>query len=406
MTILFLSRATLAVALGFCASLVSTGASAQITARDRYASLVVEARTGQVLSAANADETRHPASLTKMMTLYMLFEAMRDGRLNLSTPIRVSAEAASRPPSKLGVPAGGSISAETAILALVTRSANDIAAAVGEALSGDEDAFARAMTQRARSLGMTRTTFRNASGLPDPEQVTTARDMTVLGRRLIADFPEHYHYFSVQYFAHGSRMIRNHNGMLRDYPGTDGIKTGFINASGFNIVTSAQREGVRLVGAVFGGSSWPQRNNHMAELLDEGFQRMGVRSVPMAQAAPRVVAGRDATVGPGPRRVRVQTAARPAANQPRLRNVSTTRPAATRPATPQGARQAAPQANRPRRPAAQPSAQPAPAARPAPARTPARTMQAPASRTLQAPPARTTQAPPAPRPQQVARNGG
>lgn len=390
MTILFLSRATLAVALGFCASLVSTGASAQITARDRYASLVVEARTGQVLSAANADETRHPASLTKMMTLYMLFEAMRDGRLNLSTPIRVSAEAASRPPSKLGVPAGGSISAETAILALVTRSANDIASAVGEALSGDEDAFARAMTMRARSLGMTRTTFRNASGLPDPEQVTTARDMTVLGRRLIADFPEHYHYFSVQYFAHGSRMIRNHNGMLRDYPGTDGIKTGFINASGFNIVTSAQREGVRLVGAVFGGSSWPQRNNHMAELLDEGFQRMGVRSVPaMAQAAPRVVAGRDATVGPGPRRVRVQTAARPAANQPRLQNVSTTRPAA-RPATPQGATQAAPPAHRQRRPAAAPATQPPPAARPAPARTPART----------------TQAPPAPRPQQVARNGG
>ncbi|MBS7792993.1 D-alanyl-D-alanine carboxypeptidase, partial [Roseococcus sp. SDR] len=312
MTISFLSRATLAVVLGLGA-IGALPASAQITARDRYASIVVEARTGQVLSAANADETRHPASLTKMMTLYMLFEAMRDGRLTLSTPIRMSAEAASRPPSKLGVPAGGSISAESAILALVTRSANDVAAAVGEALSGDEDAFARAMTQRARSLGMTRTTFRNASGLPDPEQVTTARDMSLLGRRLIADFPEHYHYFATQYFAHGNRMIRNHNGMLRDYPGTDGIKTGFINASGFNIVTSAQREGVRLVGAVFGGSSWPQRNNHMAELLDDGFQRMGVRSVPaMASAAPRVVAGRDPTVGPGPRRVRVQTAARPA----------------------------------------------------------------------------------------------
>lgn len=394
MAISVFSRATLAVALGVCASLIagltSTGASAQITARDRYASIVVEARTGQVLSAANADETRHPASLTKMMTLYMLFEAMREGRLNLSTPIRVSAEAASRPPSKLGVPAGGSISAETAILALVTRSANDIASAVGEALSGDEDAFARAMTMRARSLGMTRTTFRNASGLPDPQQVTTARDMSLLGRRLLADFPDHYHYFSVQYFAHGNRMIRNHNGMLRDYPGTDGIKTGFINASGFNIVTSAQREGVRLVGAVFGGTSWPQRNNHMAELLDEGFQRMGVRSVPMAQAAPRAVAGRDATIGPGPRRVHVQTAARPAANPPRLQNVSTTRPVTTRPATPPRATQAAPAANRPRPPAAQP----APATRPAPARAPART----------------TQAPPAPRPQQaqaqqVARNG-
>ncbi|WP_431303269.1 serine hydrolase [Sediminicoccus sp. BL-A-41-H5] len=385
MIISLFSRATLAVTLALCVSWTS-GASAQITTRDRYASLVVEARNGQVLSAANADETRHPASLTKMMTLYMLFEAMRDGRLNLGTPIRVSAEAASRPPSKLGVPAGGSISTETAILALVTRSANDIAAAVGEALAGDEDAFARAMTMRARSLGMTRTTFRNASGLPDPEQVTTARDMALLGRRLIADFPDHYHYFSVQYFAHGNRMIRNHNGMLRDYPGTDGIKTGFINASGFNIVTSAQREGVRLVGVVFGGSSWPQRNNHMAELLDDGFQRMGVRSVPvMASAAPRVVAGRDPTVGPGPRRVRVQTATRPATQgQPRVQNVSTTRPVATRPAT--APRPAASQPDRARRPASQPATQSRPAAAP---RTPVRTTQPPA----------------APRAQQVARNG-
>ncbi|MEI6162246.1 MAG: serine hydrolase, partial [Roseococcus sp.] len=149
MTISSIARAAMAACLCFWAQ----AASAQITARDRYASIVVDARTGQVLSAANADETRHPASLTKMMTLYMLFESMRDGRLTLSTPIRVSAEAASRPPSKLGVPAGGSISAESAILALVTRSANDIASAVGEALAGDEDAFARAMTQRARSLG-------------------------------------------------------------------------------------------------------------------------------------------------------------------------------------------------------------------------------------------------------------
>ena len=362
--------------LAACLCLWSATASAQITARDRYASIVVDARTGQVLSAAHADEMRHPASLTKMMTLYMLFEAMRDGRLNLSTPIRVSAEAASRPPSKLGVPAGGSISAEAAILALVTRSANDIAAAVGEALAGDEDAFARAMTMRARSLGMTRTTFRNASGLPDPEQVTTARDMSLLGRRLIVDFPDRYHYFGAQYFAHGNRMIRNHNGMLRDYPGTDGIKTGFINASGFNIVTSAQREGVRLVGAVFGGSSWPQRNGHMAELLDDGFQRMGVRSVPaMAAAAPRVARGRDATMGPGPRRAATQTAARP--GQPRVQNVSTSRTVPPRPA-------AAPQANRPARAAPNRAATLRPAqARPAPARVPARPT-----------PARTTQAQP------------
>jgi D-alanyl-D-alanine carboxypeptidase len=144
---------------------------------------------------------------------------------------------------------------ETAILSLVTRSANDVAAAVGELLGGDVDNFARMMTMRARSLGMTSTTFRNASGLPDWQQVTTARDMALLGRRLFLDFPDRYSYFATTHFAHGRQMIRNHNGMLHDYPGADGIKTGFINASGFNIVTSAQREGVRLVGVVFGGNS-------------------------------------------------------------------------------------------------------------------------------------------------------
>jgi len=399
MTITAVTRIAMALILSLCAGI----ASAEITARDRYASIVMDARTGNVLSAAHADEMRHPASLTKMMTLYMLFEAMRDGRLTLATPIRISAEAASRPPSKLGVPAGASISTESAILALVTRSANDVAAAVGEALSGDEDAFARAMTLRARTIGMTRTTFRNASGLPDPEQLSTARDMTLLGRRLIADFPDRYHYFSVTTFAHGNRMIRNHNGMLRDYPGTDGIKTGFINASGFNIVTSAQRDGVRLVGAVFGGSSWPQRNDHMAELLDEGFQRMGVRALPaMAAAAPpRVVAGRDPTIGPGPRRLGPvrQTASRPATA--RVQTVSTTR--MTRPAV--AARPAA---------AARISATARTAGTPASrtrttgtAAAPARNLVAPTTRaTRPSAQTRSTEAPSGPRPQQVARTGG
>ncbi|WP_424814093.1 D-alanyl-D-alanine carboxypeptidase family protein [Roseococcus sp. YIM B11640] len=292
-------RAVLGATLAL--GLLSVRAEAQITQSLRYSGIVVDMRTGNTLIAEAADEPRHPASLTKMMTLYLLFEALRDGRVSLSSPVVVSAEAASRPPSKLGVPAGGSISVESAILALVTRSANDIATAVGEMLAnGDEDSFARMMTQRARSLGMSRTTFRNASGLPDPDQITTARDMTQLGRRLIQDFPDRYHYFGLTHFAHGNRMIRNHNGMLRDYPGADGIKTGYINASGFNIVTSAQRDGVRLVGAVFGGNSWAQRNNRMAELLDDGFARLGVRSVP-AVATPRVMAGRDATIGPGPR---------------------------------------------------------------------------------------------------------
>lgn len=302
-------------------ALVSFPVQAQITESARYASVVIEARSGNLLSAANGDEIRHPASLTKMMTLYLLFEAMRAGRLDLGSPVRFSVNASSQPPSKLGVPAGGTISVETAILSLVTRSANDVASAVGEMLGGDEDNFARMMTQRARSLGMTRTTFRNASGLPDPEQVTTARDMALLGRRLFLDYPDRYAYFATTHFAHGRRVIRNHNGMLHDYPGTDGIKTGFINASGFNIVTSAQRDGVRLVGAVFGGNSWSQRNSHMADLLDDGFERMGVRRVPtlnppaaitMARAPREAVAPRREAAAPrqdlaGPRRGNIAT---------------------------------------------------------------------------------------------------
>jgi D-alanyl-D-alanine carboxypeptidase len=287
----------------FLAAMAAAPGQAQITESYRYASIVIEARTGNVLFATNADEMRHPASLTKMMTLYMLFEAMRAGRVELSTPVRFSYEASSQPPSKLGVPPGGTISVETAILSLVTRSANDVAAAVGELLGGNVDNFARMMTMRARSLGMTNTTFRNASGLPNPEQVTTARDMALLGRRLFLDYPDRYSYFATTHFAHGRQMIRNHNGMLLDYPGADGIKTGFINASGFNIVTSAQREGVRLVGAVFGGNSYSQRNSHMADLLDDGFERMGVRrAVAMANAAPRVMSAREPEgVEPAPR---------------------------------------------------------------------------------------------------------
>jgi D-alanyl-D-alanine carboxypeptidase len=320
-------------AAAVCFGMLASPAAA-FTSGPRYASIVTDARSGEVLGGQNYDETRHPASLTKMMTLYLLFEALRDGRMTLASPIRFSAEAASRPPSKLGVPVGGSISAEGAILALVTRSANDVAAAVAEAISGSEEAFARAMTQRARQMGMTRTTFRNASGLPDPEQVTTARDMALLGRRLIQDFPDRYHYFSVTHFQHGERLIRNHNGMLLDYPGADGIKTGFINASGFNIVASAQREGVRLVGAVFGGRGWAERNAHMAELFDAAFQRQGVRSVPPLAGQPRVMAARAAGASVSP-----SMQARAEA-QSRARLASTRAEPPTRPATQASRRQA------------------------------------------------------------------
>jgi D-alanyl-D-alanine carboxypeptidase len=272
--------AMLAVWLAFAAG----PARAQIGG-ERYASIMLDARSGAVLSAANADETRHPASLTKMMTLYMVFEALREGRLRLDSRVVFSEEAASRPPSKLGIPAGMSITVEQAILALVTRSANDVAAAVGERLGGSETRFAQMMTLRARSLGMSRTTFRNASGLPDYDQVTTARDMATLGMRLQRDFPDRYHYFGVSHAEFGAIRIRNHNRMLETYEGVDGIKTGFIRDSGFNIVTSASRGGRRLVGAVFGGASWVERDAHMATLLDQGFERIGV-------------AGRDTNRGP------------------------------------------------------------------------------------------------------------
>jgi D-alanyl-D-alanine carboxypeptidase len=269
------------------------GAEAQIGSA-RYSAIVIEARTGSVLIDAGADEPRFPASLTKMMTLYMVFEALRDGRTQLGSRIVMSEEAASRPPSKLGIPPGGGLTVEQAILALVTKSANDVAAAVGEHLAGSEERFAQMMTMRARSLGMTQTRFRNASGLPDWEQVTTARDMATLGRRLFTDFPNRYHYFGTVHFAWGRAQIRNHNRMLGDYDGADGIKTGFINASGFNIVTSAQRDGVRLVGATFGGSSWVERDRHMGALLDQGFSRMGV--------APRAPSSVMAAAAPAPRR--------------------------------------------------------------------------------------------------------
>lgn len=251
--------------LGAAATLLAAPAAAQIGS-DRYSAIVLNARTGEVLNSANPDDTRHPASLTKMMTLYMVFEALRDGRLRLDQRIAMTDTAAAMPPSKLGLPVGVSITVEQAILAVITKSANDVAALLGETLGGSEQRFAQAMTMRARGIGMSRTTFRNASGLPDIDQVTSARDMATLGRRLFLDFPQRYAYFATVHVRMAGVNLRNHNRMLDSYAGADGIKTGFINASGFNIVTSAERENVRLVGAVFGGESWYARDLHMAAL--------------------------------------------------------------------------------------------------------------------------------------------
>ena len=248
----------------------------------RYASIVIDASDGGVLSAASPDAARHPASLTKVMTLYVLFGEMRRGRVTMDTRIPVSARAASRPPSRLGLPAGSSIAVRDAILSLTTRSANDVATALGEFLGGTEDRFAQMMTMRARAIGMSRTTFRNASGLPDISQVTTARDMATLGRRLIADFPEHYPAFGTPSFAWRGQWVNNHNRLLGSYPGADGIKTGYIDASGFNLIASARRGGMRLVAVAFGGATGGERDSHVADLLDAGFANAasGVRAAP------------------------------------------------------------------------------------------------------------------------------
>jgi D-alanyl-D-alanine carboxypeptidase len=269
-------RATVACA-GVCFVFGTVAPAQAQIGGDRYAAIVADAQNGTVLMSASADEQRYPASLTKMMTVYMAFEALRDGRIHLSAPIRVSADAASMPPSRLGLAAGMTLTVEEAILALVTKSANDAAAALGEYLGGgSEYRFAQMMTMKARALGMTRTAFRNASGLPDLDQVTTARDMALLGRRLMQDFPERYSYFSTPHFVFRGRTHWNHNRLLNEYEGADGIKTGYVNDSGFNLVASAQRDGVRLVAAVFGGRTGRERDRHMMTILDRGFAAMGV----------------------------------------------------------------------------------------------------------------------------------
>jgi D-alanyl-D-alanine carboxypeptidase len=276
------------------ALMLPAAAHAQIGS-DRYSSIVMEANTGQVISAVNPDEQRHPASLTKMMTLYMVFEALRDRRISLTQYVPVSSHAASMSPTKLGLVPGSRITVQEAILGLVTKSANDAAAALGEMLGGEEERFGQMMTLRARALGMSRTVFHNASGLPDPDQWSTARDLAMLGRRLIHDFPSEYAYFSTPSFRFRGRTILTHDHMLETYPGADGIKTGYTEASGFNLVTSAVRGNVRLIGVVMGAARSGERDLHMAALLDQGFEKMDVPVSPRRdRSGPGLVASAPA----------------------------------------------------------------------------------------------------------------
>jgi len=265
----------------------------------RYSSIVIDARTGAMLSGVNIDEPRYPASLVKVMTIYMVFEAVRDRRITLDQYVPVSSHAASMSPTKLGLLPRTRITVEQAVLGLVTKSANDAAAALAELLGGTEDRFAQMMTLRARALGMSNTRFENASGLPDLYQVTTARDMALMARRLMSDFPTQYRYFATEAFNWHGRTMHNHHQLLQSYPGADGLKTGYTNASGYNLITSAVRGGTRLIGVVMGGASSGERNLHMVSLLDDGFERLNIPTdrratmqvaqrsvVPQAQAAP------------------------------------------------------------------------------------------------------------------------
>ena len=261
----FLSFRSTFVAL--LAVAVSGAAAAPAHANSKYAAIVVDANTGKTLFSSSADAARYPASLTKMMTLYLTFEALQSGKLKTSSKITFSKNAAGEPPTKLGVKAGGSVTVETAILSLVTKSANDAATALAEKLGGSEAGFARLMTAKARQLGMTGTIFRNAHGLPNAAQHSTARDMATLGIALREHFPQYYSYFSTRSFKYGKQRLTNHNRLLGRVKGVDGIKTGYTRASGFNLVSSVSDGNRRIVAVVMGGQSAKSRDNHMAELI-------------------------------------------------------------------------------------------------------------------------------------------
>jgi len=267
-------RRPLARLLAAVSVLLLLGVTLPSAAQARYASIVVDAASGRVLYARNIDTRLYPASMTKMMTLYLLFEALDQGKVTLDTRLRVSARAAGQAPSKLGLLEGSTISVRDAMKALVTKSANDVATVVAEALGGTEITFARLMTERAHSLGMTRTSFRNASGLPNSGQKSTARDMAILAMSLQQHFPQYYDLFSTRSFKYGGHTYGNHNNLMKRYSGADGLKTGYISASGFNLAFSARRGGHRLVGVVFGGRSARSRDDHMAELMDKAFAKV------------------------------------------------------------------------------------------------------------------------------------
>jgi D-alanyl-D-alanine carboxypeptidase len=249
-----------------------------------YAAIVIDPATGEVLSAVNADEQNYPASLAKMMTLYLTFQALQNGKLKIDQDLPVSTWAASRAPTKLDLRAGQTISVNDCILGMVTKSANDAATVVAEGLGGTESHFADMMNAQAALLGMSSSHFDNANGLPDPENRTTARDMVKLAMALYHDFPQYSHYFATKEFVFRGQLIRGHNNLMDRYPGMDGLKTGFTDASGFNLASTAVRDGHRLFAVVMGGRTARVRDNLMARLLDDGFDHRPTPEALVAQA--------------------------------------------------------------------------------------------------------------------------
>ena len=261
-------RAAIALAAVLCAASPAWAS--------KYASIVIDMETGQVLHDRDADETRHPASLTKVMTLYLVFDAIESGKLKLSDRLTVSKAAARAQPSKLGLKAGTTIKVEDAIRALVTKSANDVAIVIAEKLGGGTEAkFVTKMNAKAKELGMHATTFRNASGLPDKRQVTTARDMAKLAEAVYLDHKNRYNYFALSSFTWGKRKYLNHNELLRKVDGVDGIKTGFTNASGYNLMASAERNGRRVIAIMLGGTTGRSRDAHVRDLIEAAFLEIG-----------------------------------------------------------------------------------------------------------------------------------
>ncbi|MEX2296461.1 MAG: D-alanyl-D-alanine carboxypeptidase family protein [Dongiaceae bacterium] len=272
------------LAIAVLALLIAGPLTAPAVQARTYADIIVDAVTGEVLRSRSADAQVYPASLTKMMTLYLLFEALQNGQIAIDSTLTASSHAAGQPATNLALHKGSTLTVEQAIYALVIRSANDVAMVVAEELGGNEADFARLMTERARQLGMNNTVFRNPHGLPNKAQVTTAQDMVTLARALMFDFPGFYHYFSATSFTYNGVTYKSHNRLMQRYAGADGLKTGYIRASGFNLAFSAVRDGRRLIGVVIGGQSAASRDDQMATLMDEAFDRAG--PVLMAAAPP------------------------------------------------------------------------------------------------------------------------